>query len=344
MDFGATISRAIKITWNYKILWILGFLAALGTGGGGSPGGANFTSPQSFGNTFSRGGNLPPWIQQLTQHPEPLIAAASVFACLVVIIGLVLAVVGIISRGGLIAGVQQVETEGTTTFGGAWKAGAARFWSLLGLNLLLAIPMIILVVILVVIFAVAFGGIIAAAIATNGRGTNNSDAGAIVGLLGGGITVMCCLLCVVVLYGLLTEALTTFGERAIVIEKLGVMASISRAWGIFRANLGNIILLALIMGAITFAISLVTGAIALAVLVPTMLPAILELSRGGTPGVATIILGVAGVIVGIILGAIVRTLFITFNSTAWTLAFRQFTGIAPAITAPPPAAPSLPAA
>ena len=30
MDFGATISRAFRIMWDYKVLWILGFLAALG--------------------------------------------------------------------------------------------------------------------------------------------------------------------------------------------------------------------------------------------------------------------------------------------------------------------------
>ena len=344
MDLGATISRALKITWDHKVLWILGFLAALGGGGGGGGGGGNVASPQSFANNFSRGGSLPPWMQQLAQHPEPLIAAAGVFACLLVIIGLILAVIGIIARGGLIAGVQQVETNGAMTFGSAWKGGAARFWSLLGLNLLLAIPMIILVVILVVIIAVSFGGVIAAAVAANGRGASDSNAAGMMGLLGGGFAIMCCLICVVVLYGLLTEALTTFGERAIIIENMGVMASISRAWNILRANLGNIILLALIMGVIGIVFGIATGAIALLIVAPTMLPAILELTRGGTPGVATILLGAGGVIVAMILGAIVRSLFITFNSTAWTLAFRQFSGVGPALTTTPPTAPLLPAA
>ena len=32
MDLGATISRAIKITWEHKVLWLLGF--SLNVGGG----------------------------------------------------------------------------------------------------------------------------------------------------------------------------------------------------------------------------------------------------------------------------------------------------------------------
>ena len=35
MDYGKVLSRAWEITWRWKALWILGFLAALGRGGGG---------------------------------------------------------------------------------------------------------------------------------------------------------------------------------------------------------------------------------------------------------------------------------------------------------------------
>jgi hypothetical protein len=87
----------------------------------------------------------------------------------------------------------------------------------------------------------------------------------------------------------------------------------------------------------------VTGAIVLAILVPTMLPAILELTQGRMPGVATIIPGGIGVLIGIILGAIIRALFITFNLAVWTLAFCQFTGMAPTLT-PSATTPPLPPA
>ena len=342
MDFGGTISRAIKITWEHKVLWILGFLAALGSGGGGG-GGVNYNMNQPVGGNFANG-NVPPWMQQLMQHPERIYAGVAVITCLLVIIGVIFAIISIIARGGLIAGVQQVETENKTTFGGAWKVGASRFWSLLGLNLLLAIPIIILVVILVIVFAASFGGIIAASIASNGRFSNDRDVAGMMGVLIGGISVFCCLLCVTVIFGLLVEAISTFGERAIVIENRGVTASISQAWAIFRANLGNIILLALLMGFIGAIFGLVTGAIALAIILPTLVPVIIEVARGGTPGAGAIVVAIIGVIVASILGAIVRALYVTFNSATWTLAFRQFTGAAPVVAPPTAIQPPLPAA
>ena len=42
MDYGKVLGRAWEITWRWKVLWILGFLASLGNGGGG--GGGNFYS------------------------------------------------------------------------------------------------------------------------------------------------------------------------------------------------------------------------------------------------------------------------------------------------------------
>ncbi|HEY3289847.1 MAG TPA: hypothetical protein VGK87_06945 [Anaerolineae bacterium] len=344
MDFGGIINRAFKITWKYKILWILGFLAALGSGGSGGSFNFNFGSNSTFNpNT----GQMPPWMQEIARHPEPLLAIAGVLACLFIIIGIVFGIIGIIARGGLIAGVQQIETESNTTFGSAWKSGASRFWPMLGLSLLVALPIILLVIVLIGAGAFAFGGIIAAAATSNRSGANNSAG--LGGLLAAGISIFCCLLCVAVIYGLIAEALTTFGERYIMIEKLGVMASLSKAWSLFKANLGNIILMALLMGVISVVFGLITGAVALVVLAPTMLPVILELTRGGTPGTAAIVLAVIGFILAAIIGAVVRSLFIVFNSATWTLVYRQFTGNAPTVSSPPaiaapPAVPAPPAA
>jgi hypothetical protein len=330
MDFGATISRAFRIMWDNKVLWILGFLAALGGGGTGG----NFQGPQ-FTNRLSSS-NLAPF----AADPSLILAGASLFFCLILILGVALFVVGIIARGGLIAGVQQIETEGKTTFGHAWAIGAERFWRLLGLNILLWLPLVVIVIIL----AVLFGGAIAGAIVSStGIGQGNANNGALVGLLSGGIVVLCCLLCVVVIYAILAMALQTFAERAIVIENQGVTESISRAWGIFRANLGNIILLALVMVVISFVVGLIAGAAVFAILAPTMFPLIYGFSQNSVISAGTTVLAIVGVVIGVVIGAIINTLYITFNSATWTLAFRAFTGVAPA-AAQPPAVPTLPAA
>ena len=57
-----------------------------------------------------------------------------------ILIGIALWVVSVIARGGLIAGVQQVEDEGGTRFGQAWRAGRKRFWSLFGIGILAGLP------------------------------------------------------------------------------------------------------------------------------------------------------------------------------------------------------------
>ena len=333
MDFGATISRAFRIMWDHKVLWILGFLAALGGGGGGGFQGSRYNYSGTPGSTS-------PFSNFNQQDISLILAGASLFFCLILVLGIVLFVVGLIARGGLIAGVQQIETEGNTTFGRAWAVGAERFWRMLGLNILLWLPMVLIVIVLAILFGGAIAGMIATSVA-GGRGSDNS--GAFVGLLSGGIIVLCCLLCVVVIYAIIAMALQTFGERAIVLENRGVTDSISRAWAIFRNNLGNIILLALVMAVISGVVGLIAGAAMFTVLIPTMFPLISGLSQNAVISAGTTVLAVIGLAIGIIISAIINTLFITFNSAAWTLAFRSFTGVAPA-AAQPPAVPPLPAA
>ena len=36
MDISSILSRSFNIVWRNKALWVLGFLVALGSGGGGS--------------------------------------------------------------------------------------------------------------------------------------------------------------------------------------------------------------------------------------------------------------------------------------------------------------------
>ncbi len=59
MDFGATLSRALKITRENKVLWLLGFLAALGGAanafGNGSGSGWRFDSRDLVSGMGMRG-------------------------------------------------------------------------------------------------------------------------------------------------------------------------------------------------------------------------------------------------------------------------------------------------
>ena len=140
MDFGKVLGRAWEITWRWKILWILGFLAALGQGNSG--GQFNYTFDERDFERFS---------YQFGDSREQIFALLGGIVlgliCLFLIIAIALWVISVIARGGLIAGVQQVEEEGSTSFGKAWSVGVRKFWTLFGLAVLAALPMIILVIV-----------------------------------------------------------------------------------------------------------------------------------------------------------------------------------------------------
>jgi uncharacterized membrane protein len=52
--------------------------------------------------------------------------------------------VSVVARGGLIAGVLQVEGEGSTGFRQAWRVGRKWFWTLFGIALLAGLPTVVL--------------------------------------------------------------------------------------------------------------------------------------------------------------------------------------------------------
>lgn len=322
MDLGTTISRAFNIVLKNRVLWVLGFLAALASGTGSA---ANFNFPGGSFTPTGPAGQVSPemerFFETLANNAGLIAAGVAGFACVVFVISIVLWVVSIIASGGLIGGVQQIEDEGSTTFGRAWRTGARKFWPLLGLILLLALPGILLAI----LFVLLFGGSLIPIIAGASMGDEQGGAG-----IAGGLVLLVCgggvLACIGFIYAILAAALQTFGERAIVLDNLGVMDALRKGWQVFRSNLGNIILLALIMFVISLVVGFVVAFFAGLLFAPTLFSIFVGASSESGIGTGTIILGVVTFIVVVILSAIINALFTAFYSTVWTLAYRQFTG------------------
>ena len=72
MEYGKIFSRAWNICWNHKFLFLLGFLAILGTGGSGSSGNANYSFDQQD-LPFAPNGTVSP---EFAQNIEQLLTAA----------------------------------------------------------------------------------------------------------------------------------------------------------------------------------------------------------------------------------------------------------------------------
>jgi hypothetical protein len=308
MDYGKVLSRAWQITWRWKVLWILGFLASLGSGTTGG-GGTNFYSTDGR-QEFQMG----PWRGEVP-GPEAWAAISGIIlalVCLGLIIAIAIWVVSIIARGGLVAGVQQVEEEGDTTFGQAWRVGVSRFWTLFGVAVLAALPIIIL--------GLAVGVLVALGILLGVGLTENWEAmgiGSIVtaALCGG---VFCCGL---ILLGIVLDQIRLYAERAAILEGLGWLDAFKRGWEVLKENLGPTVVLWLIF----FFIGLVLAVLIGGVVVVLALPFIAVMGNTD-PGAWIAVPACCGGLLAVIVFALISAVVQTFTSATWTLAYREFTG------------------
>ena len=221
MEYGKLISRSATLVWENKYLILLGVIASLASGGGGGGGSGGSSSFDQSGQ-----GNV---------DPEVAGIAIGIIIAIVLValaIGIVIWLVSTIARGGLVAGVNTIESGKESSFRHAWSAGWERAGSLIGISLIPAIPGFVLLILGLLAFG-AYSGIFALV----GEGDFMAE-----GLAGVGI-VMAVLLCIILPVALVLSALRIFAERACMLEGLGVMDSYRRGWEVLKANLGDGILL-----------------------------------------------------------------------------------------------------
>ena len=218
-NFGEVLTRAWQIIWKHKVLWIFGIFAGCGrggNGGGGGSGGGGGTEPgtQPFPELERTMQQIGQWIQD-----NPWIVAVGIILLLALVI--ISIFLGTIGRIGLIRGTYQAETGAERlNFGELFSGSMPYFWRVLGLSL-------IIFLIAILIFAPL----------------------ALFGVLTAGIGLICVLPLICILIPVLW-ALSVVIEQAnaaIVIDNLGIGDGLRKGWELARANVGPIILLALII-------------------------------------------------------------------------------------------------
>jgi hypothetical protein len=231
-----------------------------------------------------------------------------------ILIAIALWVISIIARGGLIAGVQQVEDEESTSFGQAWRAGASRFWTLFGIAILASIPFIILLVVGIIVLIVMFAG--------SGFAFESSEA---MGGMGIAVSVLCggTFCCGMIILGIVLDQIRIYAERAAILEGLDWIEAFKRGWDVLRENLGPTVILWLIFLAIGFALAAVIFVVVLALAVP-----MIAVFANTDPGPWLVAPMCCGGLLAIIVGALVGAIIETFRSATWTLAYRELTGLA----------------
>jgi hypothetical protein len=231
-----------------------------------------------------------------------IMALVALLIGLAIVVAIALWAASTIARGGLIASVDALESGRPSRFSSAWLAGWQKGWRLIGIGVIPAIPMLVLVIIGIVVFALVAG--------LSGATRPGVAIPAVGGLVALGLSMLCLALPITIVLNLFRD----LADRACMLENLGVVDSYRRAWEVLSGNLGEVIIIFVIQVAISIGIGLL-------LIFPGFLLALCCL-------LWPVLLGVRGAVV-------------TYISTMWTLAWREWTGAESApelvIEAAPPA-------
>jgi hypothetical protein len=363
MDHIQILKRSWHNVWRYKALWIFGFILALttfywestvlfGNNDGGQGSGIQYEMSEQErewlrGNldldlsesiTFT-GDDLAEFIQ------NEVVQTAFVIVLLVMAVVFVLIVIGLVlrylSETALIKMVNDYEKTETkyTVWQGLRMAWSRTAWRLFLIDLAVRLPAIFL-------FLVLFALVVVPIFVFATAGTTAGIAGAVAS---GGLFFL--VLALAIIAGVVLSVLARLSQQACAIEDLGVVDSIRRGYSVIRYNVKDVGLMWLVMLGITFIwpflmIPVVIILLGIGILVGGILAALV----GGLGSLATAGAGAwiaAGVLGGILflLILVVPLALLTgmrevFQSSAWTLTYRDLRtiGVVKVEPTPKPAA------
>ena len=143
------------------------------------------------------------------------------------------------------------------------------------------------------------------------------------------LVLICCLMCVFLLFGIVVTVLYPFAQRAAILEDMGVIESIGRGWQVIKENLGEVIILILLFLMLGFLVGAVTLVIVLPLAALSFGPIALRLFGSGAIEVLDVVLASGGLLCMILVGAAINAIYVAFRSTAVTLAYGEFTSKKP---------------
>ncbi|MCD6553042.1 MAG: hypothetical protein J7M16_03410 [Anaerolineae bacterium] len=321
MDFVKILKRSFAITLRYRALWLFGFILALAGGGGGrgfSPGGSgNYSGGNGGGPARPTPDHIPYPGGPHWPEVSTILLIIVALVIFVALLAIVLMILRVLARTALIGMVDEVEeTEQTSV-----RSGFRILWSRRGLNLLL-IEALTAIAWIIVAPAMVITALLPGALVLTGN---------VVLIVGGVLAAGILLLIVIAILTIVGVAFSMVMEivrRECVLGEKGVLESIRDGILTVRYHLADVGLMWLLMTGISIAWSIV------------MIPAgiiclILGLLIGGPPALlayalfhswmAAVVIGAPLFLITMILPlAFVNGLYLVFQSSAWTLTYREF--------------------
>lgn len=309
MNYGDVLSKAWKIIWKHKILWLFGVLvgcsASSGGGGGGSSGGGAGGGSSNWNVQPGSSSFLAPSTQRALEDFFQFLASIPWWVWVGLVIGLVVLgfilsvlflMAGSLGQAGVIKGTGMADEadldEPPLSFGAVFTALKPHYWKVFLLNLGFRLAGFILGLILVV-------PIILLAVCT------------------------CCLgLFLLIPIGWLIDVMLNFTTIAIVEEELGVFEAIGRAWHVITRNLVKVLVMFLILSVGGLIVGVIISLPLLLILIPV--GANLVFTAGQSVTVGLILSGLLSLVLIpllIFLGGVLKAYILA----SWTLTYRRLT-------------------
>ena len=322
MDYGEVLTKAGRLIWKHKILWLFGLLA--GCVSVSSGGNLNYSFNASDFSNFQ--GQIPAPLQEfvlglqqlLRQTPGWFFALALLLFCGA---GILFWLIGVFGRTGLARGAWLADTGvEPLSFSPLAKDSLHSFWKVALASLLTGLPgfAVGLVFFLVVTFGIV-------------SSFRQSAPGLGVGLICLGLPVLCLFVPIFWLLGVWGELSTV----AIVGEELDVMDSLKRGWHMLTRRFGSVVLFAVLIFIAQIAFGILVSLLFAPLGIGVILGGILT-QRSFNIGLGLILLVLLILVpVALFLGAV----FHSYVGTVWALVFRRLAAaeISPLMPMPPAA-------
>jgi hypothetical protein len=285
MDYAALLKRTWEITWKHKILWVFGLFA----GCSGQSYQFNASGPSRSIQYEFGPGEFPQLQRFFEQYSSEIATGAAILVLCMCLLLLVSWVLGALAQGGLVAGFSMAQESQAIDFKSVWDQGVKFFWRILIINFIpLALGLLALVLVII-----SFG--------------------------------LCLLplICLAIPIALVVSVFVKLSITAVVVEDLTVGEAVEKAWQIMQTQLGELVVVGLLLIVAGVVASLLIGAPFLLTAAPLVAGWVTGQQETIQTGATFLLIcGLLYIPVMIVFNAVLST----FTNGAWTLAYRRWVG------------------
>lgn len=309
--------RAITLSWREKRLWLLGFIAGLGSLG------VDIARTRLISGITRQNGGLADWLSQPENTFERLFPSPERIGIWLiwgtVVLFLVATVVWLMAtwaEASIITSVLRIEAGESLSMRRSFAMGRKLLGRFIAIDAIVFLPLFLLLLLLMLGGMVALVAVVAFLV--EGGSVDSSSLVAAVSAL--------CLIpvfCLLFPLSVATTSYRTLAFREAAIRAFPVRASLRHSWRVVRTHLGTVIIWTALLWGVRYLFGLVTGAINAAMVAVMSGATILTLAETTDLGSPLNMLAQGLPYLMIPLTALGRAILFAFTAAAWTLIYLE---------------------